>query len=322
MIQKKNTEPFFYVLPLGVEGGGKEDNLSAYLLTTGNSKNFIALDAGTLVSGLEKTTTIKSLKKLGIQATSPLTLAGTVLTKYIKAYVLSHPHLDHINGLVINSPLDTKKNILGLDSTIDYLRDFIFNDKIWPNFASEGINPLHQYHYQRLTIGQTYSIAETSMTVQAFLLNHGDGYPSTAFLIQSDKQYVLYLGDLGPDAIEQSEQTKKLWHTIAPLVRNKTLHGIFIECSFSDEQQDNQLYGHLTPAWLFQELNQLAAIVNPNKPKQALKNLPIIVTHIKPNLNELSPARIKITQQLRAHNELGVRLIIPRQGQLIPLGNK
>ena len=41
--------PVFEILPLGVYGGLKDGNLSAYLLKTIESENYMALDGGTLV---------------------------------------------------------------------------------------------------------------------------------------------------------------------------------------------------------------------------------------------------------------------------------
>ena len=50
---------------------------------------------------------------------------------------LSHAHLDHISGLILNAPDDSPKPILGLDATIDTLRDHVFNWRVWPNFGNE-----------------------------------------------------------------------------------------------------------------------------------------------------------------------------------------
>lgn len=43
----------FRVVPLGVEGGLNESNLSSYMLAAAGTDAFIGLDAGTLFSGLK-----------------------------------------------------------------------------------------------------------------------------------------------------------------------------------------------------------------------------------------------------------------------------
>ncbi len=196
----------FYVLPLGTSGGELEDNLSSYLISAANSPaDFVAVDAGTLCSSIKRIP-LKEYRNLGIQSSEKKSMGEVLLTQYIKTYLISHAHLDHINGLVMCSPIDSHKEILGTDTTIDYLRDNVFNWKIWPNLANEGVQPqIKQYHYHRLNYIEQYLLHGTQMTVKAFLLSHGNGYPSTAFLLESQGYYLLYFGDTGPDPIEHSQ---------------------------------------------------------------------------------------------------------------------
>ena len=41
-----------------------------------------------------------------------------VLKIYIKAYLISHAHLDHVAGLLLNAPDDAPKTIYGLHSCL------------------------------------------------------------------------------------------------------------------------------------------------------------------------------------------------------------
>jgi cAMP phosphodiesterase len=91
----------FKIVPLGVMGGIDEKNLSAYLLAPLNTNDFICLDAGTVNSGIEKAIQNKVFK----------VSASEVLRKYIKGYLISHAHLDHVSGLIINSPADSSKTV-------------------------------------------------------------------------------------------------------------------------------------------------------------------------------------------------------------------
>src|SRR5699024_9570149 len=91
------THGFGLVL-LGVYGGGEESNLSAYLLAEQGTREYISLDAGTLRSGINK-----AIENGVFQVSNE-----RVLRDYIKAYFISHGHLDHLAGLIINSPDDSK----------------------------------------------------------------------------------------------------------------------------------------------------------------------------------------------------------------------
>lgn len=305
----------FTIIPLGVNGGVTEGNLSSYLLAPAGKTDFVLLDAGTVVNGLLNPTTGKSLQQLGIKASTPPQLAGVMLNNYIKAYLISHAHLDHIAGLVLASPIDSKKNILGQQSTIDDLKTYIFNDKIWPNFSTTTVpSAKAKYSYVTLTLNQFITIPETSLQVMALPLNHNNT-TSTAFLIQSENNYLLYFGDTGADAIEHSTNIQNIWQQISPLIKNHSLKAIFIEAFYSNSQADKMLYGHLTPHWLLLELEQLAKIVDPSNPQQALRGLPIVITHIKPVLGSKVSTGDIVLEQLKKHNDLGVTFINPMQGQ-------
>jgi 3',5'-cyclic-nucleotide phosphodiesterase len=77
----------------------------------------------------------------------------------------------------------------------------------------------------------------------------------------------------------------------------------------SDEQPDKSLFGHLTPRLLMTEMNNLSQLTGID----AIKNLNIIITHLKPPAASIA----KIKAQLRAENKLGLNLIFPEQGKLL-----
>ena len=300
----------FKVIPLGTTGGEFQDNLSSYLVAPANENEYVALDAGTTCSA------IKKLSKDQLPGNSS---PEAFFTGQVKAYLLSHAHLDHIAGLVLCSTIDSKKTIWGTRPTIDFLRAYIFNWKIWPNFADEGILPyLKIYHYQRMDLDTEYAIPQPRLQVRAFPLSHGVGYASTAFLLKSANFYLLYVGDTGADELEKSHDLALLWREIAPLIKSNQLTAIFIEASYPNSRPDRQLFGHLTPHWLLLELQELAKQVDSQNPQQALQNLPVVVTHIKQGLATQNNAAT-IAQQLNSENNLGIRFIIPKQGQELKL---
>jgi cAMP phosphodiesterase len=267
------------------------------MLAANGTNNYICLDAGTLHYGIKKAIESKAFS-------AP---PETVLRQYIKGYFISHAHLDHLAGLIINSPDDSTKNIYGLQSTLETLKTHYFTWASWANFADQGETPaLKKFHYQVLNPGNETAIDNTDMKVQAFPLSHSN-LTSTAFLVHSNNAYVLYLGDTGPDEIEKSQNLQNLWQTITPLIKNKQLKAIMIEVSFPNEQPDKTLFGHLTPNWFMVEMNKLAALTG----KEKLKGLNIVVTHLKPPVSNMS----KIKTQLRAQNKLQLNLVYPEQGK-------
>jgi cAMP phosphodiesterase len=289
--------PSFRVVPLGVLGGIDESNLSAYMIAPAGSNNYICMDAGTLHAGIEKAVANKAFTASAEQ----------VLRKYIKGYFVTHAHLDHISGLIINSPDDSTKTIYGLKSTLETVKTHYFTWESWANFADDGGAPqLKKYHYKAIEPGNEIVIDNTTMEVQVFPLSHSN-LISTAFLVRSNDSYILYLGDTGADDIEKSHNMQNLWETIAPLVKANKLKAIMIEVSFPNEQPDKTLFGHLTPRLLMNEMSVLAKLAG------SVKGLNVVVTHLKPPAASIT----KIKAQLKANNPLGLNLIYPQQGKAL-----
>ena len=294
--------PAFQVVPLGVKGGLDETNLSAYLVAPMNTDDYICLDAGTLYAGIEKSVENKVFNASTSQ----------VLREYIKGYFISHAHLDHVSGLIINSPADSSKTVYATQNCMTMMQDHYFNGETWANFGDEGPGfQIKRYHFETLKLNQEIPISNTDMYVTAFPLSHVNPFESTAFLVRHNDDYILYLGDTGPDAIEKSDDLKNLWTAIAPLIKKKQLHAMFIEVSFPNTQADTALYGHLTPNWLYKELKVLQELTG----KKALTGFKTIITHQKPPLKNM----VKIKEQLLNQNELGLELIFPEQGVKLEL---
>lgn len=304
-VAAQGSRPSFTVVPLGVRGGLDESDLSAYMLAPAGSNDYICMDAGTLYSGIRKAL------DSGVFHSS----VSEVLKNNIRAYFISHPHLDHVAGLIINSPDDGPKTIYGLSACLDVLKDKYFTWESWANFGDEGEKPmLKKYHYAVLTPGTEVAVEHTALSVKAFPLSHGNPYQSTAFLVRSPAlsagsadAYLLYLGDTGADSVEHSDKLHRLWTEVSSLLKTGQLKAIFIEVSFPDEQPDKLLFGHLTPKWLMTEmadLEQLSGI-------GTLRNFPVVIIHRKPPVDKEAAIR----SELEASNPLGLRIVFPEQAK-------
>jgi 3',5'-cyclic-nucleotide phosphodiesterase len=59
-------------------------------------------------------------------------------TRIHKGYFISHAHLDHVSGLIINSPADVAKTVYAAAKCMDMMENHYFNGETWANFGDEG----------------------------------------------------------------------------------------------------------------------------------------------------------------------------------------
>lgn len=98
----------FDVIALGVNGGVEEGNLTSYLVRSDDQKLYLGLDAGSVLPGIRKALEKGSFPGVTAENATPLTPQGAVFRNLIGGYFISHGHLDHLAGLIISSPEDTK----------------------------------------------------------------------------------------------------------------------------------------------------------------------------------------------------------------------
>jgi hypothetical protein len=97
---------------------------------------------------------------------------------------------------------------------------------------------------------------------------------SSAYFIQEEtyEREVLIFGDVEPDSLSLSPRNLMIWQEAAPKIASGKLAAIFIECSYSDAQPDERLFGHLKPAYVIEEMQVLANEVEFARKARALES--------------------------------------------------
>jgi 3',5'-cyclic-nucleotide phosphodiesterase len=300
----------FDVVVLGARGGIEDGNLSAFMIAPAGDPRAVTCDAGALVNGLRVAEERGVFDDLLVPEDAAYGRIGYVLTEQVKGYLISHAHLDHIAGLIVASPDDSAKPIYALPSVNQRIQSTYFNWSAWPNFGDRGQAPvLGKYSYRDLVAGESTALSNTGMSVTSFPLSHG-GTESTAFLIESGEDALLCFGDTGPDQVEGSTAIDDIWKAVADRLRKKRLKAIIIEVSYTNAQPDKSLFGHLTPSWLMKSLRALEEKAGVG----SLENFPVVISHIKYALNKGPKPQEAILTELETDNDLGVRFIVPEQG--------
>ncbi|GBQ08547.1 MBL fold metallo-hydrolase [Saccharibacter floricola] len=308
-----DTHPDFEIIALGTRSGVIDGNLTSYMVRPLGRNEAVLCDAGTLGHGLKIAEQKGSLDDIPIMPDSSLSRAGHVLKQTVRAYLISHPHLDHIAGLVLASPDDTPKPIYGLPSTLNALSSHLFNNEIWGNQGNRGAEPaIGKYSYQDMESGVAQTIAKSDLTIRAWPLKHGP-MTSTAFLIETNGKAVLYLGDTEADKPENGEQKlHELWEAIAPLVKEQRLKAIVMEATYTNDHPENALAGHMTPEHVLQSLRDLALVCGG---RHYVRGLKVLITHVKETFHMTENPVTHIARELNDGNDMGIYFLMAKQGE-------
>ncbi|KAL4399859.1 3',5'-cyclic-nucleotide phosphodiesterase Pde1 [Malassezia pachydermatis] len=373
----------FSFVCLGVGGGPFDNNCSCYLMKPADRAwhdGTVLVEGGSFLGSLMECLEHPDKVFPDVEFPEGVNAEGRteIFNSWISQVFLSHGHLDHIYGLVLASANNrAQRPVYGLQDTLDTLLQ-VFNGRIWPRLASyDETDPMAFYHLRCMRTGQVLSI-DTDIDVTALPISHGntrlavgtsvfqsvlDGPPigplpchmdgdmstvvSTAFLFTNHRRDrdVLFMGDVEPDQVSGASANFRLWKQVAPRAAQGKLNAIFLECSFSSEQPDHLLFGHMTPVHLYRELQALAQCVCAERKisstDQILRGVKCIVIHIKgmtlsgdlksycyvprpkkrPTSMQLPLHLESVIEQeladLEAQGRLGVEFIVARRGQRI-----
>ncbi|KAK2608804.1 3',5'-cyclic-nucleotide phosphodiesterase pde1 [Conoideocrella luteorostrata] len=178
----ENADPALQVIILGSGGGPQESNVTAFLVRSVAEKwskgSIVAVDAGVHLSAISRLIeeaypspppaslpfklTSGPFTGLELPYASVAANAAHITRSLVDTYLITHPHLDHISGFVINTaglPGTRPKKLAGLPSTIQAFKNHIFNNIIWPNLSDES-NGAGLLTYLRLVEGGSPALGD------------------------------------------------------------------------------------------------------------------------------------------------------------------
>ncbi len=196
----------------------------------------------------------------------------------IEHIFLTHSHLDHIVDIAFVADLFVAKSekplkIYGLKSTLDDLRELVFNHRIWPDFAQINLAKNSHKTIEFIELEADIAFEIDGITLTPFKTNHTSG--SCGYMIERDRYGFIFTSDtyLTPRICEIIDE-------------NPHIHSLVIDISFPSRfEQLSYDSKHLTPK-LLQELLS----------KCKRKDFKIYAMHLKPQyrssiskeLNELN----------------------------------
>lgn len=181
--------------------------------------------------------------------------AGNLINRFgddvftIEHIFLTHSHLDHIIDIpfladlfVIQKKVSLK--IYGLKETLDDLRQFIFNHRIWPNFEEITLIGNSEKTIELIELEPEIPYAVDGVVLTPFKTDHTDG--SCGYLIEKNGSGILFSGD--------TYRCPRMWEL---LDAHPHIHSLITEISFpSCFEKLAYDSKHLTPALLADELRQ------------------------------------------------------------------
>ena len=185
----------------------------------------------------------------------------------IRHIFITHGHLDHIAFIpfLVDSAFDALvENPLTIHlqaETLDMLRQYIFNGKIWPDFAKlpNETNPVIQYDVispgQQINLdGRLFDVIPVTHT-----------QPAVGYRVQSPEGGAFaFSGD--------TRNTDRFWEV---LNKHPRLDILLVECAYADHEEAlSQIAGHHRPSTLAEDLLKLQ-----HQPE-------LYITHQKPGQEE------------------------------------
>ena len=208
---------------------------------------------------------------------------------HIRNVLISHPHMDHIKGLLFLAAIVAEHNahhlnIIATKGTIVAIQEYLFNNAVWPDFSKIPGNDRPAIRYTRINTNELLHLG--SLRIRAIPVHHvGE---AVGFIVQEGAKNIVYTGDTGP--------TEAIWQEANKI---PDLCAVFAEASYPNRMQRMaDITQHLTPRTLEIELRKLKR-----------RETQIFLFHLKPQyLQELEA-------QIRALKNFPITIL--KQGDLL-----
>lgn len=119
-----------------------------------------------------------------------------VVRECVSTYLITHPHLDHMSAFAINTAAfhntSRPKRLAALPSTVNAIKNHIFNNVIWPNLTDED-GGVGFVTFQRLTEGGNLAVGDGAgrgymevcdgLCVRGMKISHGHCHRGSAGLL-------------------------------------------------------------------------------------------------------------------------------------------
>jgi cAMP phosphodiesterase len=203
--------------------------------------------------------------------------------------VISHVHLDHVVGLAFLTDTlsscgeERSVTVTGIAPVVDALRDSVFNNLVWPNFAAIPSREAPVVRYR--TLAEDVAQLVENLWVTPVAVSHS--VPAAGFIVHDGGRGFVYSGDTGP--------TDALWKAMR---EQRGLGAVVLECAFPNRLGTlAERSKHMTPALIQRELDKLPP------------DVPVWIFHIKPPFYEETAAELA---RLDAHD----RIVILEQDKI------
>jgi ribonuclease BN (tRNA processing enzyme) len=242
---------------------------------------------GGLAKGFE-TTSFLIDGKLLIDAGAVASVLSVAEQTKIEHILISHCHLDHTKDLAFICDncfgLREKPFEVYTHQTVkDIIKTHLLNDILWPDFSvlPSAEKPTIRFH--AIEDEKEFQLGEYLIT--PVKVNHA--HDAMGFIITKGESSVMLTLDTGP--------TERIWEFAK---KAKNLRAIFTEVSFPNAlKKVAEISQHHTPLSIHSEMSKMP------------KDIPIILTHLKPNYRE------DIMQELKVLGEKRIR-VLEKDGEI------
>ncbi|KAF2642033.1 hypothetical protein P280DRAFT_397167 [Massarina eburnea CBS 473.64] len=184
------SEPDFKPLPSPRNGNSRReaDTPSPGTAQSSIPESDSGLDSPSSVASIPVYTILKhgAFAGLSFPNSSARANALHVVREHVSTYLITHPHLDHVSGFVINTAAfhntSRPKRLAALPFTVNAIKTHIFNNIVWPNLTDED-GGVGLVTFQRLAEGGNIALGEgrgrgyievcDGLSVRGFKVSHG-----------------------------------------------------------------------------------------------------------------------------------------------------